>query len=175
MSWAPLVIIGLWLCIVYTILTQRRLKITDQKFYHPGQISSRLADIKFSLPEIKPEVRAAGSGSGLWLDWPELDLYQDLDKEWRIFPFMAFGKMLPSNCEKCPMLWQFIKSIPGIRVAILSKLGPGMKLTAHQGWAKHSNQVIRCHYGFQVPDGCYLAVADRKDLSDQEARYHHKK
>ena len=148
--------------------------MVDQKFYRPGQISDRLADISFSLPEIKREVRSVATGSGLWVDWPELELYQDLDKEWRIFPFMAFGKMLPSNCEKCPVLWRFIKNIPGIQVAILSKLGPEMKLTPHQGWAKHSNQVIRCHYGFQVPKGCYLAVADRKDLKDQEVRYHHK-
>ena len=37
---------------------------------------------------------------------------------------------------------------------------PGVKLEEHQGWASHSNYVIRCHFGIIVPNKCYISVSD---------------
>jgi aspartyl/asparaginyl beta-hydroxylase (cupin superfamily) len=36
-----------------------------------------------------------------------------------------------------------------------------MKLNPHKGWGRHSNYVIRCHYGLLVPEGCYISVSNR--------------
>lgn len=47
-----------------------------------------------------------------------------------------------------------------------------MKLFPHQGWGNHSNNVIRCHFGLDVPNGCYISVSDKNNLSDQEIKYH---
>ena len=45
-----------------------------------------------------------------------------------------------------------LKQIPGIKTALFSRLGPGTKLTPHQGWASLANIVLRCHLGISIPD-----------------------
>ena len=157
--------------LIYSVYIRNRQ--IDQKYYQASDISIYLRNIKYSLPEIRREVQQICKTQN-WMAWPELDLYEDQTKEWRILPFKGFGLVSEENCNACPVLWRFIQSIPGVKVALLSKLGPGMKLTAHQGWGKHANHVIRCHYGFIVPNGCYLSVSDRADLSDEQIRSHRK-
>ena len=95
-----------------------------------------------------------------WYDWPETELYQNPESEqqWKIFPFFAFGIWENENCNKCPTIHNFLKQIPNLKLATLSKLTAGMKLKPHRGWAKHSNYVIRCHYGLIVPENCYISV-----------------
>lgn len=105
-----------------------------------------------------------------WKDWPEKNLYQN-NGTWKIFPFYAFGIWEKDNCKKCPEIYKFIKQINGLKLATLSKLSPGMKLTPHEGWGFHSNHVIRCHYGLIVPENCYISVSDG---DREEIRYHNK-
>jgi beta-hydroxylase len=105
-------------------------------------------------------------------NWPEKDLYDDGD--WKIFPLYAFNTWVDDNCQKMPTLTNFVKSIPNLRIALLSKLSPGMKLKPHRGWKDHSNNVLRCHYGLIVPDGCYIAVdtSHETDPSKINKQYH---
>jgi aspartyl/asparaginyl beta-hydroxylase (cupin superfamily) len=42
--------------------------------------------------------------------------------------------------------------VPGIRTALLSRMGPKTSLTSHQGWATLSNHVLRVHLGVDIPD-----------------------
>lgn len=97
-----------------------------------------------------------------WNDWPEKKLYDDKNGSWKIYPFFAFGIWVKSNCESCPTISNFLKQIPNLKLATLSKLGPNTKLVPHRGWGSHSNHVIRCHYGVNVPQNCYVVVDDIK-------------
>jgi aspartyl/asparaginyl beta-hydroxylase (cupin superfamily) len=55
----------------------------------------------------------------------------------------------------------------------LSRLGPGTKLNPHCGWGGHSNHVIRCHFGFKVPNGYYVSVKDDQNIdNDEEIKFH---
>lgn len=94
-----------------------------------------------------------------WKKWPEKYLYSGT---WKIFPFFAFGTWSNKNCNMCPNLYNFIKNIPGLKVAILSKLGPGVNLQPHRGWKSLSNYILRCHYGLIIPENCYVKVRDKK-------------
>ena len=106
-----------------------------------------------------------------WQYWPEKALYDGPPhSDWKIFPFyadLAGGVWAEDNCQKTPTLTAFIKSLPGLKLATLSKLSPGMKLKPHRGWGNHSNYVLRCHYGLIVPccspqreKSCYIKVND---------------
>ena len=78
----------------------------------------------------------------------------------------ACGKLKhDDNCNKVTILTKFIKSIPNVQLATLSRLSPNMKLKPHRGWGSHSNHVLRAHYGLIIPDNCYVKVND-------EIQYH---
>ena len=143
------------------------------KFYKTKEVSQHLDNIYDELSEIKNEVDQVVKNK--WISWPEKYLYAE-NGDWNIFPFYAFGMWIPVNCNKCPRINSFLKSIPGLKLATLSRMTPGMKLTPHEGWASHSNYVIRCHFGIIVPDGCYISVKeiDIYDKNDTEKIKYHK-
>ena len=154
--------------------------LISKNFYEVNEVESKLNNIYQNINVIKNEVQNIIQHAD-WIDWPETNLYDgredllnktaNIKHPWTIFPFFAFDTIVSENCKKCPNLWNFIKSIPSIRLATLSKLAPGTKLNTHQGWGKHSNNVIRCHFGFNVPYGCCISV--RKDMcDDEEIRMH---
>jgi aspartyl/asparaginyl beta-hydroxylase (cupin superfamily) len=68
-----------------------------------------------------------------------------------------------------------IKQIPSVITAGFSKLGPGTKLSYHKGWAKLSNNVLRCHLGLKVPKNkCKILVTKENDypnLTNIKAMY----
>lgn len=137
----------------------------SKNYYEVDEINPKLNDIFHNLDDIKKEVELVKGE--IWQEWPEKHLHSTKTIcKWNIFPFKAFGTIIDENCNKCPKLWQFIQSIPEIKCASLSKLGPGSKLVFHQGWGSHSNYVIRCHFGFDVPDGCYLCMRETVKCSD---------
>lgn len=162
------IIVIIIIAFVLLYLTMRKQYI-DKKFYDVTEICPELNNI-YNYPKIFNEVENVQKE--IWSEWPEKQLYVSKDKKWNIFPFKAFGVIVKDNCNKCPTLAKFINSIPNIKIALLSKLGPGMKLLPHQGWGNHSNNVIRCHFGLDVPNGCYISVSDNNNLSDQEIKYH---
>ena len=109
-----------------------------------------------------------------WVDWPEKNLWDAgwTGASWTVFPLIAFGRKVDRNCKQVPNIMEFISRIDakyGVKIAILSRLGAGMKLVPHQGWGEHSNSVLRCHYGVIVPAhtvvngksrACRIEVAD---------------
>jgi beta-hydroxylase len=44
-----------------------------------------------------------------------------------------------------------LRSIPTMRTALFSKLGPGTKLSTHTGWADLANYVLRVHLCLHLP------------------------
>lgn len=136
----------------------------SKNYYEINEVCPELNLIYDNLSTIRHEVNSIKDE--VWSEWPEKNLYENSTSIWNIYPFTAFGVVVTSNCQKCPTLWNFLQQLPGLRVAILSRLGPKTKLNTHQGWGQHSNNVIRCHFGFDVPQGCYVSV--RENLTDPE-------
>lgn len=96
-----------------------------------------------------------------WTPWPEYNLYSAKDQagDWTVVPFVhTFPATDPSktqwitaNCEKCPQTYQVLKSIPNLRTALFSRLGPMTRISSHQGWADLANYVLRCHFPLIMP------------------------
>lgn len=145
-------------------------KILDKKFYTVEETYPELNKIYDNLEIYKNEVNEL-INQKLWIDWVERYLWDFNGANWKIIPLFGFGVTIKKNCDKCPKLIKFLKSIPGVKLAILSKTTPGTILQDHRGWGNHSNNVLRCHFGFKVPKNCFVNVGDNKD-SNREIRYH---
>lgn len=146
----------------------------NKLFYSINEIEPKLNSINKIKKQILEETIQVYKNN-YWNEWPEKELYPKSETYgWTIFPFYAFGVWVHSNCELCPTITKFIKSIPGLKLATLSRLGGETKLEEHEGWASHSNYVIRCHYGLIVPDNlCYIYVRDNI-TGISEKKYHKK-
>ena len=151
------------LFIVITVLFLNDIKLppnTHLCFFRPD-IFPTLKNIHSYRSTILTEVDCILKDPKNWENWPEKGLYDGRpNSTWKIFPFFAFGIWVKENCIKSPILTKFIKSIPNLKLATLSKLSAGMKLVPHRGWGNHSNNVLRCHYGLIVPPNksCYVKV-----------------
>lgn len=162
-----LIIIIIVIVIIIIIWLFSNSQQLDKKFYEPYEVENNLDSIYENLDKIKSECL----GLTDWIAWPEQELYAN-DGKWSVIPFYGFGIWLKSTCDKCPVTTKFLKNIKGLKLATLSKLSPGMKLIPHNGWASHSNYVIRCHFGIVVPENkCYISV--REDANDpEEIKFH---
>lgn len=189
----PLTLIFLFILMIYcvvcmdlsivdpTLLEKQIDKQISKNYYTVDEVCPNLMNIYSDIEVIKKEILDVMNDK--WADWPEKELYdmketrptifkQSENKfKWNIYPFKAFGVVVEDNCNRCPHLWNFIRQIPDLKVALLSRLGPGTKLNSHRGWGGHSNHVIRCHFGFKVPKGCYVSVRDNKN-DDEDIKLH---
>jgi hypothetical protein len=94
-----------------------------------------------------------------WTAWPETALYDVSATEWRVVPFAytfpawdaTRTEWVPEACAAAPRTAALLRSIPGIRTALLSRLGPRTRLVPHSGWADLANHVLRCHMPLSVP------------------------
>lgn len=123
------------------------------------------------LPSLAPSFLAELEGvpAGAWHDWPESSLYmRDGSESWKVVPFCytfpsntGEVKWVASSCAVLPRLTAALRAIPGLRIALLSRLGPGTVLSPHQGWMEISNHVLRCHLALRVPaPGCSGVVVE---------------
>lgn len=163
-----MLIIACILVLIYKKLLKPQNKLLNQLFYDP-EIFPELKLIDEYKDDIIIDLKLINKDA--WKFWPEKELYGKPDGEWKIFPFMGFGMWLEENCKKMPSIYKFLKNVPNLKLATLSKMSPKMHLTPHEGWGNHSNNVLRCHYGLEVPENCYIAVKD-KDNGREEKQYH---
>ena len=75
-------------------------------------------------------------------------------------PLFAFGSWSRKNCDKLPILTKYLKSIPNLKVALLSKMG------------FYSNNVIRCHYGLHIPSKKCSMLVKQNDNANYEKKFH---
>lgn len=141
----------------------------DEYFYDP-KLFSNLRAIKPYENHIIKECLNLYSNNKKWIDWPEKSLYKNKDN-WKIYPLFAFGSWADKNCSMVPSLTKYLKSIPDLKIALLSKLGSKTSLESHQGWGKYSNHILRCHYGIKIPPNCYMAVKNKSDKKYNK-KYH---
>ena len=131
------------------------------------------------------DAKQCGNELSLLIDSPELT-YNPLKHTWKnywlchSFPAYSdeFTTWIPGNCERMPDTTALLRGIPGIRDAFFSRLGPGVVLDEHNGYADQSNYVLRCHIPLVVPDD--VPVADNEGITQRpcyidcagERRYH---
>lgn len=157
-----IVIIILSIAIIYFNTTTNKISLKVKSklnnfFYNVDEVNTDLRKIdNYKYKILDETLKIYNDG---WTDWPEKELYHKKGS-WKIFPFYAFGTWVNKNCMKCPTIYKFLRKVKGLKMALLSKMSPDMKLKPHKGWASHSNYVVRCHYGLIVPDGCYISVSD---------------
>ncbi|KAG7377659.1 hypothetical protein PHYBOEH_000747 [Phytophthora boehmeriae] len=131
---------------------------SDMPNYYPYQeLFPQLDILKDNYNVILEEMQAVQQ-SATWPFWPEKH-YSENDSEWRVFPFCYTFPAYDANkttwvtptCTLCPRTVALLKTLPGIRTALFSKLGPNTTLGAHRGWADLSNHILRCHFPLVVP------------------------
>lgn len=154
-----------FILIICIICVTNRKRLLEKNYYEIDETFPVLNNIHNNLDIFQSEVNNIVDDT-LWLDWVEKNLY---NKDWKIFPLCGFNIWVEDNCKKCPELTKFLKSIPNLKVAILSKLKAGTKLNEHRGWGNHSNHVLRCHFGFKIPKKCYISVG-AKDTNNNIIR-----
>lgn len=145
--------------VIYT-MNSNISKKKDKPYYEINEIEPKLKNIDKIKHKILKEVMKIKEEKE-WYDWPEKELY-DQNKSWKVYPLNVFGNWMNKNCDMCPNLTMFLKSLPTLKMAILSKMSPGTILTPHTGWAKHANTSIRCQYGIIVPEKCAINVFDKE-------------
>jgi beta-hydroxylase len=145
----------------------------DQRFYSCRDLYPELYNIQnYGIEdEIKNII-----DEKKWDDWPEPSLYKNykIDGNWKILPFVTFSVWNDENCAKFPKLTKFLKTIPNLTLAGLSKLAPNTVINQHIGWGKYSNNILRCHYSLILPEkkeDSFVCVRDTAD-SPIETRYH---
>lgn len=124
-----------------------------KRFYEQAEVFPFLSSLQSNRGNIIQEVSELKD----WATWPEQDLIPP-GNDWKIVPFLGFGTWVTPFCDACPVLNRELRKIKGLRSALLSRLGPDTTLTAHQGWASLANDVLRVHYGIDVPDKCRVFV-----------------
>jgi len=140
-----------WILCVVTSAAQ-----LDQAFYDWTGVYPLLKIFKHNKQQIKNETLRIMEED--WLVWPERSLYDNEDG-WKVWPLYGFGFWITKHCQISPFFCDLVRSIPNVRTASLSQLDAGTVLAPHQGWADLSNDVLRCHYGIIVPDGCTIGCA----------------
>lgn len=155
-----LIILIIILIVFYFIYNIVNKKTLDKNFYTLEETYPFLDKIYEKLNIYKNEINNLTNDK--WMDWVEKNLYkrETKDGDWKIIPFCGFDIWVDENCNKCPELYKFLKSIPNLKIAILSKMGPNTILSEHKGWANHSNHVLRCHFGLDIPNNCFISVGD---------------
>lgn len=150
-----------------------------QNFYNYADIFPELLILKENYSIILEEMAAAEKSTN-WPIWPE-NHYVSESREWRILPFCytfpAFDASkttwVDATCSQCPKTVKILQSLPNLRTALFSKLGPATCLSAHRGWADLSNHILRVHLSLVVPklsDGspcCSMVVGNEAQVHEE--------
>ena len=88
-----------------------------------------------------------------FVPWPEFYLH---GKGWVVFGLVHFAQYIEQNCRLCPVTTTLLKQVPDLRTAGFSLLEPYTVIKPHKGKTKN---IVRCHLGISIPNGCGLKVA----------------
>ena len=90
-------------------------------------------------------------------------------QKWKAFFLWGMGDELTGNTARCPRTAELLRTVPGLRSAWFSILGPRYKIKPHRGIPKG---VLRAHLGLIVPRDwkrCRMRV-DNRVVRWQEGR-----
>lgn len=120
----------------------------SQRFFDQKTVLPELDHVTQHFDVILKELKNVSKG---WQPWPEKLWDETLGHEWKVIPLYAFGKWANQYCAMFPETQKVLSSIPTLRTALFSRLGPKTVLKAHTGWDRLANVVLRCHLGLVVP------------------------
>lgn len=143
----------------------------DLEFFRPLVPDSCFAHLAnfYEWEEVYPElrllldqfdvIRDEANAVGGWTPWPEYHFREGGGSDWRVFPFLhtfpaldeSRSSWIEATCKRCPETVKLLKRIPRLRTALLSRLGPNTKLSAHTGWEDLANHVLRVHLTIKTP------------------------
>ncbi len=116
------------------------------------------SEAKFSV--IKSEIeKLLSSKNNILEPYFNASLVSEKGK-WEVVNFYFWGKEEKNNCDACPELNRFLKTIPGMLSAGISRLAPQTSIHPHFG---DTNMIARCHLGLSIPTGlpsCGIKVKD---------------
>jgi hypothetical protein len=143
-----------------------------ERFYDWTEVYPFLRHILPFRKAVMREILRAATPEA-WTEWPETTLYKSEDAEgdpsdWRVIPLVyTFPANDPTQtvwveqeCRRLPLVSALLHAIPGVRTALVSKLGPGTVLAPHRGWASLANHVLRCHWSLKAPGNTAVVVED---------------
>jgi aspartyl/asparaginyl beta-hydroxylase (cupin superfamily) len=152
----------------------------------PRPVAPRYYDWKSTYPELQVLIdnidvirrEALGISKETFVPWPEEHVGGERHS-WTVFPFLhtfpAFDvsklTWIDRTCGICPETVRVLRDVPNIRTALFSRIGPGVQLSPHTGWADLSNHVLRCHLCLKVPLGPHGEAVCGMEVED-EIRYH---
>ncbi len=151
----------------FQIIKKPDLNIKPKQEFYDKSIFPELDLLNLSV--IKEELIKYMNDSNKWTEWPEYELWKESNpnSSWKVIPIIAFGKPSDKNISIFTKTVNELKKIPNLVTAGFSKLGPGTKLSYHKGWAKLSNNVLRCHLGLIVPKNkCKIMVTQDNNYPD---------
>lgn len=132
---------------------------------------SRFFDTKTTYPElleinVKEVLHELNLQNQVWIPWPEP--LANKKQNWNTLPLYGFGHFSKQS-KFFPDLTRRLKQLPNLKLATFSRLSPGTRLTAHCGWASHSNHVLRSHLLLSLPrrrGTCALHVENEQHVYD---------
>jgi beta-hydroxylase len=137
-------------------------KIGDTEFFARDTFPW-VADLERSWPVIRRELEAVLQRVDDLPAFHEIsrDQARISDSRWKTFFLYAYGFKAEGNCARCPETTRIVESVPGMKTAFFSILGPGKHIPAHRGPYKG---VVRCHLGLVVPEPserCRIRVGEK--------------
>lgn len=124
----------------------------DQKYpqfnqcFFPASVYPQLSVITSNYNVVLREVLSIkNKDPKMWHEWIE---------SLKVIPLYFFGKWCRRSVEMCPEIYKLVKDISGIKTVSVSCLRPESCLQPHIGWGDLANNILRCHFGVDVPDNC---------------------
>lgn len=133
----------------------------NSRFFNQKEIFPFLDILSDNFDVIEKEMK-----NSIWYDWPEYNLWNKYGQEWKVCPIYGFGSWKYE--KEFPQLISLLKQIPGLRIALFSRIGGKTKLKPHQGWASIANDALRCHLGIVNPIDGKSGVEVEKEFCQVE-------
>src|SRR6266581_1238202 len=94
----------------------------------------------------------------VWIPRIEAGWPTTRDDKWKTYWLYGYGRKIVENCRCCPETTRLIETIPGMKTAFFSILGPRKHIPEHRG---PYAGVLRYHLGLIVPrqkEACRIRV-----------------
>jgi ornithine lipid ester-linked acyl 2-hydroxylase len=141
-------------------LIRRSSGVGQQPFFSPSAFGW-IPGIEKNWTDIRDELRALLADRVRIPSFHEISpeqLFITRDDKWKTYMLYAYGRKIPENCTRCPQTTRLLETIPGMKTAFFSILGPRKHIPEHRG---PYTGVLRYHLGLIVPrqkEACRIRV-----------------
>jgi aspartyl/asparaginyl beta-hydroxylase (cupin superfamily) len=141
-------------------LIRRCSGVGQQPFFSPSAFAW-IPGIEENWTVIRDELRALLADRVRIPSFHEISpeqLFITQDDKWKTYMLYAYGRKIPENCIRCPETTRLLETIPGMKTAFFSILGPRKHIPQHRG---PYTGVLRYHLGLIVPrqkEACRIRV-----------------